>query len=137
MNKKDSKVFVTLVFDSMKIMAFILIVSMMILVSESSTKPMVVTVTVNPTRVIIVDRDLVIRRIISNTKDDVRPVVYLESEDGRELPYTESITEQYLALKSSMNFKEPGIIYDREDRVPIALVKYIIRYIRMLIGIST
>lgn len=113
---------------------FFFVVSLVVLTVESTTKNMVVTIIVEPNRVIIVDKNLNIQKIFSNTKTDVRPIVYLESEDGLEVPYTEAIIRQYQFLKPTLNFNEPGLIYDREDRAPIALIKLVVRTLKKLIG---
>lgn len=113
----------------------IFIVSLVVFVVESTNNQnMVVTVTVEPTRVIIVDNSLTIQRIISNTTVDTRPIVYLNSEDGLEIPYSESIMRQYMFLKPSLNFSQAGAIYDRDNRIPIAFIKLIIRTFKKVIG---
>lgn len=63
-------------------------------------------------RAIIVDKNLNIMKIISYTKKDVQPRIYLEHEYGIELPYTESIERHYESMKSSLNFNKKGTIYD-------------------------
>lgn len=112
----------------------VFIVSFVVLIAESQTQKMSVTVTVEPHRVIIVDKNFTIRQIISNTEENVRPMVLLDSQDGKEVPYTESIRLQYMYLKPSINFTEPGIVYDRDDRSPISLIKLTIRLAKKLMG---
>lgn len=108
--------------------------SLMVLTVESKSQNLVVTITVEPNRIIIIDKDFNIQKIFSNTKIDVRPTVYLESEDGLEVPYTESIMRQYQFLKPTLNFNEPGMIYERDDRPSIAFIKLIIRTLKKFVG---
>ena len=42
-----------------------------------------VMATIQPHRIIIVDKNLTIETILSNTAQDIRPIVFLESLDGR------------------------------------------------------
>jgi len=119
----------------LRMATLVFIVSLIVLAVESSSQNMVVTVTVEPTRVIIVDKNFTIQKIISNTGADVRPIVYLNSEDGLEVPYTESIFNQYMFLKNTLNFSQPGIIYDRDERTPIALLKLVFRTAKKILGI--
>lgn len=113
----------------------VFIVSSVVLIVESQTQRMSVTVTVDPHRVIIVDKNFTILQIVSNTEEDVRPVVFLDSQDGEEIPYTDSIREQYLYLKPTLNFLQPGIVYDREDRSPMAIIKLVIRIVKKILGV--
>ena len=69
------------------------------------------TVEVPPTRIIIVDKNLEILQIISNTRKEVEPTVRIESEKGPELPLTESVLGQYQKIKPTLNFSKMGIIY--------------------------
>jgi hypothetical protein len=84
---------------------------------------------VEPKRTIIVDRNLQITTIISNTKEDVEPVVYLETAGGIDLPYTESIEGQYKALKPVLDFGKSGTIYQRDTNVLLALLKTILSFL--------
>ena len=69
------------------------------------------TAEVPPTRIIIVDKNLEILQIISNTRKEVEPTVRIESEKGPELPLTESVLGQYQKIKPTLNFSKIGIIY--------------------------
>jgi hypothetical protein len=74
-----------------------------------------VIASVEPTRYIVVDRNLQIKQIVSNTAEDVVPYVLLNSLDGKPLPYTNSIRTQFLALKSSVNFSKAGAVYTKQS----------------------
>lgn len=103
---------------------------------ESKNKSLSITVTVEPVRTIVVDRNLQITNVISNTKEDVRPVVVLDTRDGPDLPYTESIEKQYAALKPIINFSKPGVVYERDTRVTLAVLKTLISLLEKLLHIS-
>lgn len=74
-----------------------------------------VMATVRPQRIIVVDKQLAITRILSNTARETRPIVLLNSVDGKEMPYSESIVDQYASLKPSLDFSKPGIVYERRE----------------------
>ena len=63
-------------------------------------------------RAIIVDKNLNITKIVSYTREEVQPRIFLENEFGIELPYTESIERHYESMRSSLNFNKKGIVYD-------------------------
>ena len=75
-----------------------------------------VVATVRPQRIIVVDQNLSITQIISNTNQDMRPLVVLNTVDGPEIPYSESIVRQYAVLKPTLDFSHPAIVYDRSTR---------------------
>lgn len=103
---------------------------------ETKSQNLSITVTVEPVRTILVDRNLQIESIISNTKEDVRPVVLLETQDGTDLPYTESIASQYALLKPVINFSKPGIVYQRDTRVTLAVFKTVLTFFQKILHIS-
>ncbi len=72
-------------------------------------------------RAIIVDKNLNIMKVINYTKKDVQPRIYLETEYGIELPYTESLERHYESIKPSLNFNKKGIIYDENKSFIINL----------------
>ncbi len=84
--------------------------------AQKSGSTITVLATVRPQRIIVVDRNLKIIKILSNTAQEVRPFVLLDSVDGLEIPYSESIVNQYADLKSSLDFSKPGVVYERADR---------------------
>lgn len=70
----------------------------------------------NPKRTIIVDKNLTIIRIVSNTTKDIVPSVRLEKETGIEIPLTEVILDRYNTLKPFLNFSQKGIVYERDKQ---------------------
>ena len=72
-----------------------------------------IVATVKPLIIIVVDKDIQIQKIYSNTTSAVRPLVVLEKVDGEEVPYTDSIRKQYGELKPTLNFDKPGVIYEK------------------------
>jgi len=73
-------------------------------------------------RSLIVDKNLNIIKIINYAKEDIQPRVFLENEFGIELPYTESIERHYLSIKSSLNFKKNGVIYNQNQNAIVNLL---------------
>lgn len=65
---------------------------------------------VSPKRTIVVDNNLKILQIISNTKKEVEPTVRLEN--GMEISLTYFISEQYAKIKPTVNFSKTGTVYD-------------------------
>ncbi len=84
-----------------------------------------IVASIRPSRILVVDENFVIQKIYSNTATDVRPVVYLNSLDGEELPYSETITKEYLKLKPGLDLSSPGMVYERESRPVVAFFKSI------------
>lgn len=72
-----------------------------------------VLASVEPARYIVVDSNLQIKQIISNTGEDVVPYVTLNTLDGPQLPYTSSVRAQFLSLKHTVSFSRSGIVYTR------------------------
>lgn len=103
---------------------------------ETKNQSLSITVTVEPVRVVIVDRNLQIQTIVSNTKEDIRPVVFLDTQDGPDLPYTEGIESQYSLLKPVINFSKPGIVYQRDTRVTLAVFKTVLNFFQKILRIS-
>ncbi len=91
-----------------------------------SNSTLTIMATVRPQRIIIVDKNFVITKIMSNTNLDMRPLVLLQTTDGAEIPYSESIANQYLALKPTLDFSKPGIVYEDSDGMVVTLVKKIL-----------
>lgn len=106
------------------LLALLILFSLMSLrwmISANDTPDVTYVATVTPQRVILVDKNFIIQRILSNTKEDVRPVVFLEDVSGQELPYSESIRKQYEFLQSSLHFGRAGVLYERKNAPPAAL----------------
>lgn len=78
-------------------------------------------------RIIVVDKNLNIKRIINYSQQEVEPVVYLENEKGVELPYTDSIKLQFISLQSAIDLTHFGVIYDRDGDPKTSLIKAIIK----------
>ncbi len=107
----------------LQIVVLAFLVNLLLIAQEIKTQGITVTATVLPTRIIIVDKNLTIQKIISNTSEDVRPIVYLETADGEEIAYSESVRREYSFLKPSLNFSKAGIVYEREERTIPAILK--------------
>lgn len=107
----------------------VVLANALILATETASNTITVVATVLPQRMIIVDENLTIQKVISNTAEEIRPVVVLGEVDGKEIPYSQSIVEQYQSLKPSLNFSKPGVVYQRDERPIPALMKRIWRAI--------
>lgn len=101
----------------------VLLANLLIYAEENRGSTVTVMVTVLPQRFIIVDKQLIIQQVLSNTAEDIRPQVFLERLDGAEIPYSDSIIKQYQAIRASADFSRPGVIYQREPRPVMALLK--------------
>jgi hypothetical protein len=128
MKKNISFLFLQIVF-------IMIVLSSFVYWGESKSQNLSITVTVEPMRSIIVDRDLRIVTIISNTQEDVRPLVYLDTRDGLNLPFAEGIQQQYNTLKPVINFSKPGVVYQRDTRVTLSIFKTAISTIQKLLGV--
>lgn len=82
--------------------------------NTDTQREITIVATVLPTRTIIVDKNLTILKIYSNTKDDVRPIVLQDKLDGASINYSDAIQSQYSALKPVINFTQAGLVYQRD-----------------------
>lgn len=105
------------------VVAVVLFTNLFLLAGEHASNTITIVATVRPLRMIIVDRYLTVQSIVSNTRADIRPLVVLDTQDGKELPYTDAIREQYESLKPILNFSVPGIVYQRDARPIPAFLK--------------
>ena len=106
MSKKNLKIIVILT------LFFVIIFSVFAYLIKSSGKTLV-NPKISATRIIVVDKNLTILQIISNTKKDIEPTVRLEQEKGMEISLTDFVSKQYLKLKLAVDFSKNGVVYDR------------------------
>lgn len=99
---------------------------------EKATGTLTITATVRPVRILVVNPDLTIQEIVSNTSLDVRPLVVANTMDGPELPYSEAIRQEYAFIKPGIDFSKPGIVYRHEDRFFQAVIKRTARTLSFL-----
>lgn len=92
-----------------------------------------VLATVAPQRSVVVDKDLTVLQIYSNTTKDVRPNVYLDKIDGEEVAYSDSILHQYQAIKKSVNFTKPGLVYQKPASGFGSVVRNIVDFFKHLL----
>lgn len=111
----------------------IIFTNVLLYASEQEMRSITIVASVSPQRLIVIDRNFSIKKIYSNTVEDVRPTVFLESLDGAEMPYSESVRSQYEAIKSHTNFSRPGIVYERDDRPVQAFLKATIGFWNKLV----
>jgi hypothetical protein len=108
------------------VIVVIFLSNVLIFAQEQGVAKLVIVVTIQPHRIVVVDDDLVITKIISNTAEDVRPIVVRGAEDGQEVSYSDSIQEQYQTLKSQIDFSQPGIVYVRDNRPMQRFVRQVV-----------
>ncbi len=96
-----------------------LILSLPLLLNDqSSAQPkanITITASVLPARYIEVDKENTIKKIISNTKDDVTPQVCFDSCLENIVELTPHISKQYQAIMSKNAKSSIGIIYQRAE----------------------
>jgi len=105
MSKKVREIFIFLVF-------FLLIVFLIFLYLKKSSQKISEEPKISSIRIIVVDKNLNILQIISNTKKEVEPTVRLENQSGMELSLTDFINKQYQEIKPTVNFSKAGVVYD-------------------------
>ena len=95
----------------------------------------IVLATVAPQRSIVVDENLTILQVYSNTTKDIRPNVYLDNIDGEEVAYSDSILHQYQAIKKSINFEKPGLVYQKPSGGLSGIVRNVVDFFKRLLGL--
>lgn len=113
---------------------FLVIVITFVAAQPDSNAAFVVMATVLPERSIVVDQDLNIQQIYSNTKQDVRPNVYQDRIDGSPVAYSDSIRGQYDDLKSSIDFSKPGQVYKRPASSTGSFFRSVVNFFKRLLG---
>lgn len=112
----------------------VLFTNIFLYATEQRSAPVTIIASVAPARYIVVDDTFTIRNIFSNTDQDVRPVVFLHSLDGEEMPYSDSVRRQYQDLKPTLNFSQPGKVYTYEPRPVQALIQGVARVFIKVFG---
>ena len=110
--------------------------NMALYAQEQYGAKLTVVATINPTRIIVVNDDLQIIKVVSNTDQDIRPIVVRGSEDGPEVAYGDSIIQQYQDLKGSLDFSKPGVLYQKDNRPVQAFLSDIFSRIKKFFQIS-
>lgn len=86
-------------------------------------------------RLIIVDQNLIIKKIINySNKSTIDPIVILDNSSGVELPFTESIDNQYKKILKKINLKKNGVVYEKKDLVNLSIIDLLISLFRKMIG---
>lgn len=89
-----------------------------------------VSAVVAPLRVILVDKDHTIIRILSNSPKEVIPTVYVNTAVNR-ISYNSRIGGQYIQLSKTIDYSKTGIVYQRgksTKKQPIGLLETMLRY---------
>lgn len=82
-------------------------------VSAAST---VITAQVAPVRHVVVDSDGVIQEVVSNTAENVLPLVHLGSMDGTQIPLSDDVRQQYVAIISQLDMHRTGYVYTAQEQ---------------------
>lgn len=80
----------------------------------------VITARVMPVRHIVVDEAGVVQRIISNTSENVTPIVHLGSAEGREILLTDDVKQRYETVIAGLDMSGPAD-YTRKSPFKLAL----------------
>lgn len=115
--------------------AFFIAILAIVGAQSGSDSQIVVMATVLPERSIVVDSDLTIQQIYSNTLQDVRPNVYRGKIDGSTTAYSDSIREQYEQLSNSIDFSKPGKVYERPSSPLGSFFRSTSNFIKRLLGL--
>lgn len=75
-----------------------------------------VTATVPPHREVVVDRNLRITKVVSNTTADTTPTFVLGNVGGTELKNCERCRSQYRQLSHRLDFSKIGTVYSSASR---------------------
>lgn len=89
----------------------------------------VITARVMPVRHIVVDDSGVIQRIISNTSENVPPIVYLDSFQGEQIPLTDDIRQNYDDAIAVLDMRHPA---DYVRKSPIQLLLAHVQHVGIL-----
>lgn len=115
---------------------FLVIATVVVIAQPSANTSFVVMATVLPERSIVIDDDLNIQQIYSNTKQEVRPNVYQDKISGPQVAYSDSIRSQYDDLKSSLDFSQPGLVYQRPTSNAESFFRSTLNFFKRLLGFS-
>ena len=82
----------------------------------------VVTAVVAPVRYVLVNQNIEIIEILSNTPLNVPPKVYQSSFKSNEIPLTTPIDKSYRDIIVKINTSKTGVIYSRQANQPVGLI---------------
>lgn len=105
MSKKVLRIFIFLTF-------FLLVIFSIFIYFKKSSQKISEDFKIPSTRIIVVDKNLNILMVISNTKKEVEPTIRLENEKGMEISMTDYISERYSKIKPFINFSKTGVVFD-------------------------
>ena len=91
-------------------------------VSAATGGATVITARVMPVRHIVINKDGVILRIVSNTAESVAPVVHFGSFEGPEVAMSDEVSSRYEHLIAHLDMKRPAD-YVRKSDTEIALTQ--------------
>lgn len=89
----------------------------------------VITARVMPVRHIVVDDDDVIQRIISNTSENVTPIVYRGNFQGEQIPMTDEVRLNYDNAIAALDMRRPA---DYIRKSPLQLLLAHVQHVSVL-----
>lgn len=75
----------------------------------------VITAAIAPVRIVVVDDHNRITEILSNGPGDITPSVHSGNSEGKVMPMSRSISNQYSAIMKHVNSNKTGAIYKFEQ----------------------
>ena len=92
-------------------------------VSAATSGETVITARVMPVRHVVINKDGMILRIVSNTSEDVSPIVHLGSFEGPEIALSDEARGSYDRLIAHLDMSRPAD-YVRKSDAEIALMQW-------------
>lgn len=92
-------------------------------VSAATSGETVITARVMPVRHVVINKEGTILRVVSNTSEDVSPIVHLGSFEGPEVTMSEEARATYDRLVAHLDMSRPAD-YVRKSDAEIALMQW-------------
>lgn len=80
--------------------------------ADTPVNTVTLTATIRPAKYLIVDNNREIKEILSNTKENVVPTVYINSiSPGNMIPLSNNIYDQYISIAACSSINNIGAVY--------------------------
>ncbi|HUD05339.1 MAG TPA: hypothetical protein VMR18_00245 [Candidatus Saccharimonadales bacterium] len=100
------------------------------LAQAQTSGTIVVTAVIAPVRYVLIDNKGNIKEILSNTKENITPKVYINSLSSSQATLTIQVYQRYEAIIDKVNTKRTGIIYQNKNKNSIRTAQRLINFIR-------
>jgi hypothetical protein len=90
----------------------------------------VIAAAIAPVRIIVVNDNGNITKIISNTPEAVTPTVRKGTPDGRQTTLTRDINKQYAVILKRAKIKKTGVIYQANDSMAAKIQRLAVKVSR-------